>query len=153
MTSSVERVELPGIGFRSTFPTAGGVDVGVLEHNTGHREVLVYSQEDPDQCASVVRLDAAEAQAMADLLGVATAITGDTLRLGSLVVRVAVVHKGSGIVGQSPGPSDQVSVVGIIRNEQLLPTTAALLEPGDNLLLTGPPDAVASAVESIESRS
>ena len=34
MASSVERVELPGIGFRSIFSTSEGIDVGVLEHNS-----------------------------------------------------------------------------------------------------------------------
>lgn len=152
MTSSVERVELPGIGFRSTFSTREGVDVGVLEHNSGSKELLVYSQEDPDRCASVVRLDDSEAQAMADLLGVIPATVVDTLHLGALVLRSALVHEDSLVIGQSIARSDiEVTILGIVRNDELLPTNEALIKPGDVVLVAGPSDAVSAAVELVES--
>lgn len=56
MTSKVETVELPGVGVRRVFATNSGIEVGVLSHHTGEREILVYSQEDRDQCAPVVNI-------------------------------------------------------------------------------------------------
>ena len=148
MTSSVERVELPGIGVRSVFSTIAGIDVGVLDHNSGGKEVLVYSQEDPDQCVSVVTLDPAEAQAMADLLGVTATTVADTLLLGSLVVKSATVSETSTMVGRSMTRSGgEASIVGIVRNDQLLPTGDDLLKPSDVVLLAGSSNAVSAAVE------
>lgn len=150
MTSAVARIELPGIGVRSTLSTNDGVEVGILEYNSGGKELLVYSQDDPDQCASVLKLDAAEAQALADLLGVTEAAGHDTLRFGSLIVKSIVVGEGSNAVGQPMARSDAaVSVIGVVRNSELLPTSEALLKPGDVVIVAGNTDAVAAAVEFI----
>jgi TrkA domain protein len=73
MSTHVEQVELPGIGTRSVFTTAAGLEVGVLTHHSGEKEILVYATEDPDRCASVVRLDPGAAHLMADLLSAETA--------------------------------------------------------------------------------
>lgn len=152
MTSIVERVELPGVGVRTVFSTNSGIDVGVLDHNSGIREVLVYSQIDPDQCASVVKLDPGEAQAMADLLGVIPTPPDNTLHIGSLVVKSAVVGAKSPMHGRSLSRTETgVTVMGVVRNDQLLPTPDALLEPADVVLVAGSADAVATAVELLES--
>jgi TrkA domain protein len=74
MSKSVERIELPGVGTRTVFTTSAGVSVGVIAHHSGEKEVLVYSADDPDRCSSVMRLEPAEAQMMADLLGLDAAV-------------------------------------------------------------------------------
>jgi K+/H+ antiporter YhaU regulatory subunit KhtT len=89
---------------------------------------------------------------MADLLGVAPTAVGDTLRLGSLLVRSAVVDESSPMIGRSMARLESgVSTIGIVRNDQLLPTNEALLEAGDIILLAGSTNEVSAAVESLES--
>ncbi|MEY4553968.1 MAG: antiporter subunit KhtT [Actinomycetota bacterium] len=70
----VERVDLSGIGFRDDIITAEGARLGVLTHRDGSREVAIYSAEDPDATAASLVLTAAEASALAVLLGEATLI-------------------------------------------------------------------------------
>lgn len=67
--TDVNETELPGVGLRYDFETREGQRMGVLVHRTGRRELLVYSQDDPDACVSTVRLEEAEARTLADLLG------------------------------------------------------------------------------------
>lgn len=89
---------------------------------------------------------------MADLLGVIPATVVDTLHLGALVLRSALVHEDSLVIGQSIARSDiEVTILGIVRNDELLPTNEALIKPGDVVLVAGPSDAVSAAVELVES--
>lgn len=67
--ADVQETHLPGIGVRFDFPTSTGARVGVLVHKTGRRELLVYRQEDPDECAVSVDLASDEARTLAEMLG------------------------------------------------------------------------------------
>jgi TrkA domain protein len=67
--ADVQETHLPGIGVRFDFPTSTGTRVGVLVHKTGRRELLVYQQEDPDECAISVDLARDEARTLAEMLG------------------------------------------------------------------------------------
>ena len=67
--ADVQETHLPGIGVRFDFPTSTGIRIGVLVHKTGRRELLVYRQEDPDECAISVDLASDEARTLAEMLG------------------------------------------------------------------------------------
>ena len=145
MSSAVEHVDLPGVGVRSSFTTRSGLQVGVLAHHSGPKDLLVYSAEDPDRCSDVMTLDPAEAQAMADLLGVAPlgGVT-DRMHIGSLAVAWTEVGSGWWIEGRDAGAAPMAATgIGIIRDEHAMPVAdAGPLQRGDVLLLVGLPDDV-----------
>ncbi len=60
---------MPGFGERHEFTSASGEHVGVVRHHDGDREVIVFSQEDPDACRLSLRLSGEDARALARLLG------------------------------------------------------------------------------------
>jgi len=78
----IQETALPGVGLRQEFTTSAGRQLGVVSYRTGRRELLLYDPDDPDACREVIRLIPAEADALADLLGVA--------RLGG---RLAELHQ------------------------------------------------------------
>lgn len=67
--TEVSETELPGVGVRHDFTTAGGDRLGVLAHRTGRRELLVYDERDPDACRVSVNLEPDDSQTLAELLG------------------------------------------------------------------------------------
>ena len=44
----IEETQLPGVGTRFDFVTQHGDRVGVIVHDSGERELLVFDAEDPD---------------------------------------------------------------------------------------------------------
>lgn len=68
----VERVDLPGIGFRDDVITSSGDRLGVLTFRDGHKEVAICKADDPDSTAASVTITALEASTLAELLGQAT---------------------------------------------------------------------------------
>ena len=65
----VERIDLPGIGYRDDVVTESGARLGVLSFRDGHREVAIFEAEDPDATAASISISASEAAAIAELLG------------------------------------------------------------------------------------
>ena len=60
---------LPGIGVRYEFDTETGRRLGVLVHRDGHRDMLVYCEDDVDSCSETLRLSLAESASLVELLG------------------------------------------------------------------------------------
>lgn len=67
--TDVRETILPGVGVRHDFTTAWGQPLAVLVHHDGRREVLVYSEDDPDASSATVKLTHDESRTMAELLG------------------------------------------------------------------------------------
>ena len=67
--SQIEETTLPGVGVRHDFLCRSGRRVGVVSHNTGRRDLVVYDDRDPDAVKASVELSAEEARTLADLLG------------------------------------------------------------------------------------
>jgi TrkA domain protein len=67
--ADVDETKLPGVGVRHDFATSSGQRLGVLLHRTGHRQLLVYDEDDPDKCTESVRLSEADARTLGELLG------------------------------------------------------------------------------------
>lgn len=65
----VHETQLPGVGVRHDFGTHEGRRIGVITHVSGRRDLLIYSDDDPDACAQTLHLDDQEAHALADVLG------------------------------------------------------------------------------------
>lgn len=64
----IERVPLPGVGTSVRFRTEAGPSVGVILHHDGHRELVVYSVEDPDTVHTTLRLTELEAHELSAIL-------------------------------------------------------------------------------------
>ncbi|MFI7215308.1 potassium transporter TrkA [Micromonospora maritima] len=65
----VERTTLPGVGVRHAFTTEQGRRIAVIEYRVGGRRDVVHDDPtDPDRMIGVT-LTAAEASALATLLG------------------------------------------------------------------------------------
>ena len=60
---------LPGIGVRYEFDTELGRRIGILIHRDGHRDMLVYREDDVDSCSETLRLSLAESASLVELLG------------------------------------------------------------------------------------
>src|ERR687894_134798 len=67
--ADVEETRLPGVGIRYDFMTRERERVGVIAHTAGHRDLLLYDEDDPDSCSHVVRLSEDDTSTLADLLG------------------------------------------------------------------------------------
>lgn len=65
----VTEVLLPGVGLRYEFTNHQGDRLGVVARRTGDFEVVVYKAEDPDAARTVLRLNAEEADTVAEILG------------------------------------------------------------------------------------
>ena len=68
--SDVRETRLPGVGIRYDFTTDEKRDIGVLVHHDGRREVVVYDEDDPDRCSSLVHLSESDSQTLGEILGV-----------------------------------------------------------------------------------
>ncbi|GAA2620217.1 cation:proton antiporter regulatory subunit [Dactylosporangium fulvum] len=64
----LERTPLPGIGIHHTAVTATQQQLGVVCHNTGRRDVVLYHPDDPQRVDHTVVLDPHEARQLAELL-------------------------------------------------------------------------------------
>jgi len=65
----ITTAELPGVGVRQEFVTAGNERVAVVAHRSGRRELALYRHDDPDACRAVVDPDGDDAATLATLLG------------------------------------------------------------------------------------
>jgi TrkA domain protein len=53
----IEVTDLPGIGVRYDFTTGAGDRLGVLVHQSGARELLIYEHGDPDRARTLPLTD------------------------------------------------------------------------------------------------
>lgn len=143
--SQIEETTLPGVGVRHDFLCRSGRRVGVVSHNTGRRDLVVYDDRDPDAVKASVELSAEEARTLADLLGGTSIVE----HLGQVQQRIeglaiewiplpASFHPttiGEGEYRKRTG----VSIVAIIRGEETVPGPGPdqRLEPGDVLVAVG----------------
>jgi len=65
----IEETRLPGIGLRHDFTTSDGTRIGMVTYHDGRRELLLFDDQDPDECRATVHLAEDDARVLADLLG------------------------------------------------------------------------------------
>lgn len=145
--ADVRETELPGVGVRNDFVTGAAQRVGVLVHKTGRRELLVYDEQDPDECRVVARLDEDDARTLAELLG-ASRLTENLMamqqRIRGLAIDWVSVDAASQIAGRTLGSAavhsrTGVSVVAILRGDETVAAPGAehTLEVGDTVVAVG----------------
>lgn len=143
----VERVELPGIGFRDDVITSTGARLGVLTYRDGRREVAIFSADDPDATAACINVNSHEANALAALLGQATLI--DHLnKISDTVDGIFTEHLSlpadSKFIDKELGDTQArtktgVSIVAIVRGTDVIasPRPHQDLQEGDILVAVG----------------
>jgi TrkA domain protein len=147
--SEVRQIDLPGIGVRYEFTTAEGERLGVLVHRSGRRDVLTYRPDDPDECATVLELDAADAQTLVELLGASTVsehLTQVQQRIEGLAIEWLHIEPDAPWDGVSLGSAQVhtttgVSIVAIVRGDETVvaPGPDDVLRAGDTVVAVGSP--------------
>jgi TrkA domain protein len=148
----VEFVEtlLPGVGVRYELTTRAGQLLGIVVRREGSVELAVYDRRDPDQAREVLRLDPAEADAVAEVLGAprVTQRFADLSReVPGLESARLVVPPGSPFDGRPLGHTRArtltgCSVVAVVRNADVVtaPGPDQQLRGGDVLVVIGARD-------------
>jgi TrkA domain protein len=154
--TEIYETELPGIGVRQEFDTAGGSRLGVLTTRTGRRELLLYDNDDPDACRAVVHLEPADSAVLADLLGAnhVSEMASSLQRLDGLAIDWLTVGADSPLAGRSIAESDirsstGANVVAIVSNGVTNPAPGPedVLQVGDVVVSVGTPEAVDALLE------
>jgi TrkA domain protein len=143
--SEVLETQLPGVGVRHEFDTETGQRIGVIVHRDGRREVVVYRQDDPDACSTVLDLTAESARTIAELLGasqVSETVAAVQYDLEGLAIEWIQIPATSPVVGVTIRDGEYrtrtgASIVAIIRGEASVPA------PDPDLSLLGGDVAVA----------
>lgn len=149
--AEVTETQLPGVGVRHEFTTAGGERLAVLSHRTGRREIAVYDRADPDACSTVLHLSSDDTRTLAELLGeshLSEAVTG-VQRLEGLAIDWIRIPSGRGTtIGERQiRTRTGTSVVAILRGEDTVaaPGPEARLEAGDVAVAVGTPEGLRQA--------
>ena len=156
----LEETKLPGVGLRHDFTTARGRRIGVISTRGGERELLVYSQDDPDACHSVVDLDPDEAEVLAELLGqprVIERLARLREQIEGLATEGVYVEPGSPYEGRTLGDAairtrTGASVVALVRAGEVIPSPAPSqrFRAGDKIVVVGTQEGVRATAEVLQ---
>lgn len=65
----VTETDLPGVGVRYELAASSDRTVGVVVHQSGRRDLVIYDERDPDRAAESVELTEDEGHTLGELLG------------------------------------------------------------------------------------
>jgi TrkA domain protein len=157
----VQETSLPGVGVRHEFATRGGERIGVLNHRTGNRDLLLYSRNDPDACAEVVRLEEEDARALADLLGASQVeqnLTNMRQEVGGMSIDWLPINpswscSGCRIEDTALAGTTGVVIVAVMRGGQMLRVAGDdfQLMPGDTAVVVGSRESIGQAKSLLQS--
>ena len=138
---------LPGVGVRYELRTRAGERVGIVVQREGGAELAVYDPRDPDRARSVLRLDAEEVDAVADVLGaprLAQRFADLSKEVPGLESGRFPIPPGSPFAGLPLGDTRArtltgCSIVAIVRDTDVVPSPGPddVLQPGDVLVAIG----------------
>ncbi|HET6712368.1 MAG TPA: cation:proton antiporter regulatory subunit [Actinomycetota bacterium] len=154
--ATVSETPLPGLGVRFEFETKGGTRLGVLQHQTGRVDLLVYDRHDPDSVGESLALDDEDARTLAELLG-SSRVVEDLGRLRQRIEGLAIdwlpIGEDSPFAGRTIGDTGArtrtgVSIVAVVRGEDPIPAPGPEqgLEAGDTLVVVGTPRGIEDLV-------
>ena len=150
-----EESRLPGVGVRHEFETTEGRRLGVITRHSGRRELLIYSESDPDAAAHVVRLTDDDRQALLELLGgsqVAPSLMDLRQRVEGLAIDWIRLDRDWHAATRTIADTQLrrrtgVSIVAILRGATTIPSPEPSqdLEVGDTLVVVGTPEGIEAA--------
>ncbi len=149
----VRETTLPGIGLRHEFRTAKGHQIGLVTHRGGRRDLVLYSEDDPDTVDFSLVLNDREAVTLSGLLGGARFAENLDRALADvpgMVLERLQLPSSSRYAGKPLGETRArtrtgVYIVGVERDSSLLtsPGPKDELKRVDTLLVVGSPEGVA----------
>ncbi|RYG66696.1 potassium transporter TrkA [bacterium] len=160
--TNVKETALPGVGVRHEFKTKSGDRLGTILHRSGRRDLLIFSQKDPDACARAIRLDDEDADTLADLLGSESNVQKeqDKVRgeIGGLTLDWLPIEKewkcsGVSIADTRIFDETGVVVVAVMRYGEPIPTPDGnfRLRGGDVAIVVGAPEGIERAQGLLQS--
>lgn len=158
--TDVDETALPGVGLRHDFETRTGRRVGVVTHQTGRRDLVVYGVDDPDAASESVELTEEEGRTLAELLG-GSQITEHLSELAHMVEGLAIDWllvaetsplSGKTISGSAVRDRTGASVVAVIHDGDPIPAPgpSQRLDAGDTVVVVGTPESVAQISRLLE---
>ncbi len=148
--TEVRETKLPGVGVRHEFTAEDGIDVAVIVHHDGRREMVAYDNDDPDACHSLVSLSEPDSKTLGQLLGISP-VTENVTDIRQMIEGLALdwtqVSADSEAAGLPIGHGEfrtktGASIVAVIRNDVPVPSPEAdfVLAGGDVVVAVGPTD-------------
>ena len=118
----------------------------MITHREGHRELLIYDQEDPDSCRETVRLEEDDVRTLSDMLG-GSDVTEHVAKLQQVEgLTIDWVRVGSGSLCSGRTLRDlglrtdiSASSVAVLRGSESIPSPALDFElrEGDTAVVVG----------------
>ncbi len=146
----IEKIDLPGIGFRHDLVTESGRRISVVSHRDGERDLGVFDEDDPDECRDTIPLSDDEAAALADVLGASvmlarlTSLSDETTGLFTEQIALPTdsVYLNRPLGDTKARTRTHSSIVAIMRDGQVIPspTPADVLRAGDVIVAVGTRD-------------
>jgi TrkA domain protein len=153
--ADVHETVLPGVGARR-----GGRAVGVVSHQTGRRDLVVYDRRDPDAAADAVELTEEEARTLGELLGGSRIVERleelphqiEGLIIDWLHVAPTSSFAGSTLAECRVRERTGAAVVAIIRGHEAIPAPGGddTLQAGDTAVVVGTRDGVEALSRLLE---
>lgn len=147
--------DLPGVGVRFDLQTNAGRSVGVVVHQTGRRDLVIYDERDFDRACESLELTEDEGHTIGELLGgnpVVEHLDDAVHRLEDLVISWVTIDPKSALAGLTLAEASLRSrtgagVVAMVSDSGSIPIPAGTetLESGDTAVLVGVPAAVRAA--------
>lgn len=151
----VTETDLPGVGARFDLRTDAGRSVGVVVHQSGRRDLIVYDERDLDRACESVELSEDEGHTLGEILGGSPVLEhlDDAIhRLEDLVISWITIGANSSLAGMTLAESalrtrTGAGVVALVSDAGSIPIPGGTerLEPGDTAVVVGVPPAVKAA--------
>ena len=151
----VTETDLPGVGIRFDLQTDAGRCVGVVAHQTGRRDLVVYDRRDIDRARESVELTEDEGHTLGELLGgspVLEHLDDAVHRLEDLVISWVKIASESSLAGLTLAEATLrtrtgAGVVALVTESGSIPIPGGneRLEAGDTAVVVGVPAAVKAA--------
>ena len=149
--------DLPGVGVRFDLETNAGRLVGVVVHQTGRRDLVVYDERDADRARESVELTEDEGHTLGELLGgnpVLEHLDDAVHRLEDLVISWVTIDSKSSLAGLTLSEATLrtrtgAGIVALVTDSGSIPIPGGTerLEPGDTAVVVGVPAAVKAATK------
>ena len=151
----VTETDLPGVGIRFELQTDAGRCVGVVAHQTGRRDLVVYDERDVDRACESVELTEDEGHTLGEMLGgspVLEHLDDAVHRLEDLVISWVTIQSRSPLAGLTLAEATLrtrtgAGIVALVSDSGSIPIPAGTerLEAGATAVVVGVPSAVKAA--------
>ena len=151
----VTEADLPGVGVRFDLQTNAGRCVGVVVHQSGRRDLVVYDEQDVDRAGESVELSEDEGHTLGELLGgspVLEHLDDAVHRLEDLVISWIRIDEKSSLAGLTLTEAalrkrTGAGIVALVTDSGSIPIPGGTdrLEPGDTAVVVGVPSSVKAA--------